>query len=142
MFTEITNLAAGIRADRFETIKYQTSNGPRGPGVGKTLGRPWVFKWIFQEMWQRACNNIATADWSVKQSTKSLYNDADTWCDMKHGVRQAYGRCLRYFADHQMLPLHVINPKATGTKYYALTEQFNTSPDQGSNQAVATINQG
>lgn len=113
------DITAGIRADRFAAIKYETLNGPGGIAVGKRLGLPWVLQWIFKKAWAHFCENIATVDWSKKQTAKSLFNDPDIWADMKHGIRQAFGRCLRYFVENGMLPLYVINPNSTGTKYYA-----------------------
>lgn len=118
-----SDIAAGIRHALFAAIKYEKRSGPNGPMVGKYLGRPWVFKWIFEKAWARMCAEIVTADWNKKQTTKSLYNDPDSWLDWKFGVRQAFGRCLRYFVDNKMLPLKVLNPLARGTKYYGLIDQ-------------------
>ena len=113
------NIAALIRQERFEAIKYGPGNRP-ALDHGKRLGRPWVFKWIFELTWQRICSAIGDADWSVKQSSKSLFGDQVEWGNINHGIRQAIGRCLRYFVDQGMLPLRVLNPDATGTKYYGL----------------------
>lgn len=113
-------MAARIRADRFNAIKYEAFHGPRGTGVGKRLGSPWVFQWIFKRAWAHFSKNIATTDWSKKQTAKLLYNDPEDWGAMKHGVRHAIGRCLRYFVNQGMLPLYVVNPKSKGTKFYAL----------------------
>jgi hypothetical protein len=114
-------IANGIRYDLFSSIQYQTSDRPSrcGHGRGRYLGIPWVFKWIFQETWDQACANLALVDWSQKQCTKTLF-DPEKWAKLSCGVQQACGRCLRYFADNGMLPIYVMNPTASGTKYYGL----------------------
>jgi hypothetical protein len=118
---KMTESSSQIRDDLFDAIKFGPGNKP-GRDLGKHLGKPWVFKWIFQKAWKRFSTAIACADWSIKQCSKSLFGDDAEWVNINHGVRQAMGRCLRYFVDHGMLPLRVINPDATGTKYYALIE--------------------
>lgn len=112
------NIPTGIRADRFEAIQYEKTTGPKGSSVGKRLGCAWVFRHIFQATWDRICNSSATADWSKHQTAKSLYDDPN-WCSLGFGHRIAIGRCLRHFVNNGMLPLQVINPQSTGTKYYS-----------------------
>ena len=114
------DISAGIRTDLFDSIRYKKFQGKNGPAIGIKLGKPLVFKWIFQQAWKSFVENIETVDWHVKQSSKSLFGDAAKWDKLAFGVRQAIGRCLRYFVDHGMLPLRVLNPDATGTKYYGL----------------------
>lgn len=113
-----TDFAAGIRNDLFETTEFDTRHGPKGSSVGKKLSSHWVFKSVFLASWQRICQGIETADWGKRQTAKSLYNDV-TWPKMSVGLRIAIGRCLRYFVDNGMLPLYVVNPQSTGTKFYA-----------------------
>ena len=114
-----TDITLGIRQDRFDAMKFESFVGRKGSGVGKRLGHHWVFSWQFQTTWEKVCKGISAADWTKKQTAKSLFNDPEIWSAMKHGIRHAIGRCLRYFVDNGMLPLYVINPKSTGTKYYA-----------------------
>jgi hypothetical protein len=116
------DITAGIQAERFEAMRFDTRNGPKGSSAGKRLGSQWIFKSVFLTSWQRICKGIKTADWSKPKSAKSLYNDV-TWPNMGIGLRIAIGRCLRHFVDNEMLPLRVINPKSTGTKFYELVNQ-------------------
>ena len=116
-------MTARIRADRFNAIHYETFNGPSGTRIGKRLGLPLVFEWIFKKAWAHFSKNIATADWSKKQTAKLLYDDPEDWGSMKHGVRHAIGRCLRHFVTQEMLPLYVVNPRSKGTKFYALIDE-------------------
>ena len=129
----MTERSNQIREDLFDAIKYGPGKKP-GRDIGKYLGRPWVFKWIFQTAWEKFSTAIASANWSVKQSSKSLFGDEAGWKKYGEGTRQAIGRCLRYFVDHGLLPLRVLNPDATGTKYYGLIGGYSTSCSHGSQQ--------
>jgi hypothetical protein len=115
-----SDITTGIRHDLFADIQYERSMSKKGLAIGKRLGRPWVFQWIFNAAWKHFSAAIANADWRVKQCSKSLFGDAAEWGDFKFGIRQAFGRCLRYFVDQGMLPLRLVNPNATGTKFYTL----------------------
>ena len=112
-----TQIITGVRDDLFLALRYAKRSGKKGPSTGLTLGRHWVFQWIFRSAWGRFTTGLATADWTRPQTAKSLYNDPD-WASMNFGVRIAIGRCLRFFVKHAMLPLQVINPYSTGTKRY------------------------
>ena len=112
-----TQINTGVRDDLFLGLKYAKRNTKRGPGTGLTFGRHWIFKWQICTAWERIRAGLATADWSRPQTAQSLYNDPD-WPQMNFGLRIAIGRCLRFFVNHAMLPLRVINPYSTGTKRY------------------------
>ena len=86
---------------------------------GKKLTFHWIHKALFIECWKNFTACIATADWSKKQTSQSLFNDPN-WGNLYIGTRIAIGRVLRYFVDRGWLPLVVLNPKASGTKYYGL----------------------
>lgn len=86
---------------------------------GKKLSRHWVFKDLFVECWANFQASITTVDWTKKQTAQSLFN-VPNWKKMKFGIRIAIGRVLRFFVKSGWLPLVVLNPKATGTKYYGL----------------------
>lgn len=104
--------------DISKRIEFEVRDGPRGPSVGKQMGYHWVFKNIFQTAWYRFCAAIESADWTKPQTAKSLFDDPN-WVNMGFGFRIALGRCLRYFVNHAMLPLRVLNPDSSGTKKYA-----------------------
>jgi len=115
-----TNNTPGIRTDLFAAIKYESRKCKSGTVIGLELGGHFVFRWIFQEAWKHISAGIMTADRCKFHTAKSLFNDADAWA--KFGAN-AIGRCLRYFVDHRMLPLSVVNPNETGSKLYALTNR-------------------
>lgn len=114
MTTKIMN---GVRDDLFVALGYAKRNCKTGPSSGLDLGHHWVFEAQIRTAWTRICAGLASADWSKPQSAKALYNDLG-WTSLKCGVRIAIGRCLRFFVNHEMLPLKVINPHSTGTKLY------------------------
>jgi hypothetical protein len=107
----------GVRDDLYMSLKFAKRITKKGPSTGLDLGRHWVYEGQIQTAWKRICAGLASADWNRPQSAKALYNDP-RWDSMNFGVRIAIGRCLRFFVNHGMLPLQVINPTATGTKLY------------------------
>ena len=117
------------------SIEFEVRDGPWGTSVGKMLGWQWVFKDIFENALIRFDATLPTLDWSKPQTSKSLYNDPD-WPEKKLVRRFAIGRCLRFFADRELLPLRCINPRATGTKKYVRVNPLIVSDDHDSGQAV------
>ena len=125
-----------------ELMTFDQSVWKDVPCEGKRLSRHWIFKSLFIACWNRFRASIATADWPRKQTAQSLFNHAN-WRNMKFGTRIAIGRVLRFFVKNEWLPLVVINPKATGTKFYELATPVQTSADQGVNPTLVTAtNQG
>lgn len=122
MTSQKTDFAAVIRADRFAVTKFETRQGKGGPMDGLQLGRNFVFKDIVETGWQTFRTAIEGADWTKPQTAKSLFNDPN-WDRLSFGRRIAIGRCLRYFVDHEMLLLGLLNPESTGTKKYSLIER-------------------
>lgn len=105
---------------KFSDIKFETRSGHRTEMLGIYItGNNWVPKARFVEMWEQALKMIPLLDWMYPKPTKSFFELA-AWKEFKRGRRIALGRCLRYFADHQMLPIRCINPDKKGTKRYAL----------------------
>lgn len=119
----LTDITPGIRDDLFAAIKYENRKGKSGTVIGMELGGHFVFRWIFQEAWKHISVGIVTADRCKFHTAKSLFNDADAWARFEKNESIAIGRCLRYFVDHGMMPLSVVNPNETGTKLYALTNR-------------------
>jgi hypothetical protein len=102
-----------------EMMEFDSSYLNGATYEGKRLSRQWIFKALFIKCWKQFQASIATVDWTKKQTAQSLFN-VPNWRKMKFGTRIAIGRVLRYFVDIGWLPLMVLNPKATGTKYYGL----------------------
>lgn len=117
------------------SIDFEVRNGPWGPSVGKMLGWQWVFKDIFETALTRFDATLPTLDWSKPQTSKALYNDPD-WPEKKLVRRFAIGRCLRFFADRELLPLRCINPRATGTKKYVRVSPLIVSGDDDSKPVI------
>jgi hypothetical protein len=103
--------------DLTDLMKFDASYWRGAVCEGKRLGWHWIYKALFVKGWTQFKASIATVDWSKKQTAQSLFN-VPNWRNMKFGTRIAIGRVLRYFVDNGWLPLVVLNPKATGTKYY------------------------
>jgi len=106
-----------VRDDLFMALKYAKRDTKYGPSRGLDLGHHFVFDGQIRSSWESIRAALATADWTKPQSAKSLYNDP-SWESKTFGARIAIGRCLRFFVNHGMVPLKVINPQATGTKLY------------------------
>jgi hypothetical protein len=100
-----------------ELMKFDTSHWKGEPCEGKRVGLHWISKALFVKCWQQFQPNIKTADWTKKQTARSLFN-VPSWTSTSFGTRIAIGRVLRFFVKNEWLPLKVLNPKATGTKQY------------------------
>ena len=115
--TGIHGSAPEPKSLQFEGLQYSVRHGPRGPSIGIQIGRHWIFKWIVEAAFTRALQTLSTSDSLKLHTAQALYDDQD-WPSFGFGRRIAIGRCIRLFADRQMLPIRVVNPKATGTKKY------------------------
>lgn len=103
----------------FNDIQFETRSGRGTTSLGLYLnGNNWVPKARIIEMWRQAQLMLPQLNWSSPKTTKSFFK-SDEWKDMKCGHRIALGRCLRYFAEHQLLPIRCINQHKKGTKKYA-----------------------
>ncbi len=106
-----------------EQMTFDKSVWKDTPCEGKRLDGHWIFKSLFIACRKRFQASLETVDLSKKQTAQSLFNHTN-WKNMKFGTRIAIGRILRFFVKKGWLPLQVINPKATGTKCYALAVQM------------------
>lgn len=104
---------------KFKNIKFVERNGKYGKTYGLFAcgGRHWVEKRYFRLMWQTALDELPKLDWSRPKVTKSFFA-AEDWKDFKIGKKIALGRCLKFFVDHDMLPLRVANPDKKGPRRY------------------------
>lgn len=104
----------------FDNIKFETRAGRGTKNLGLYInGNNWVPKDRLIEMWEQAQKMLPLLVWSYPKTTKAFF-ERDHWKQFKRGKQQALGRCLRYFADHQMLPIRCINPNKKCTKKFAL----------------------
>ena len=118
------DITAGIRADRFDVIKYEKRPGKKGAVIGMQFGAHFVFKWIFEDAWKNISTGIATADRYKFHTVESLFNNPEVWDGYAtKGIHIAIGRCLKYFVENKMLPLFCVNPHASSNKLYMVIGQ-------------------
>jgi hypothetical protein len=102
----------------FEDIEFEERQRGGKAEMGKVLpGGYWVAKWCFVEAWARSRATLPMLDLKRKQSTQSLCNDPG-WTLKTLRVRYAFGRCIKYFVKHGMLPLYETNPGKKGPRRY------------------------
>lgn len=117
-------VASAIRHDLFARLEYRMPQGsPNGPAGLQVTPINFVHKWIVQKSWACFSATLSVCDQTAVWSAKKLFNDAQAWEGYSKGVRQSIGRCLRYFVDHGMLPLHCINDHMQGGKLYVLVRK-------------------
>lgn len=102
----------------FSDIEFIENGGRYGSPLGLNVRGYWVQKCLFDLMWQRASETLPTLDFSKKQTIVTIFGDRELWVSQKFGVRIALGRCLKYFADHGLLPIRVANLNKKGTRRY------------------------
>ena len=84
-----------------------------------TSGRYWVPKSDVLLAWKHFSNAVLPVDDQTQVDAQMLFGEPEAvWKAMKVGKRIALGRCLKYFVDHEMLPLKVANPGKRGKKKY------------------------
>ena len=121
--TSDIDITSRIRTDRFEAIKYEKRSGKNGTVTGMELSAHFVFLWTFHEAWIHISASVVTADRYKFHTAKSLFNDPEGWDGYDKSIRNAFGLCLKYFVENKMLPLHCVNPTASGAKLYMVNCQ-------------------
>lgn len=106
----------------FEDIKFVRRGGSLAVDLGLYLPGPfWVYHHTVLEAWVQARTSLPTLNRLADFKTKMLW-DERVWNSFPSGKQLALGRCIRYFADNDMLPYQLLNPgKKTGTKRYRRT---------------------
>lgn len=91
--------------------------------VVKMPGGYWVPVHHFEEVWILFWRNAPGLKSSRKHQTKALCCDP-TRQDRPRGLCIAMGRCIKYFADHGLLPITLANPDKKGGpwKYFVLAK--------------------
>lgn len=104
---------------KFRDIKFDERGGSAKSGLGLFLpGRYWVSKKVFEVAWSQVRARFSALDWQVQHTAESILGET-FWKPHKCGQRIALGRCVKYFVDHEMLPLRVANPTKKGKRKYA-----------------------
>ena len=103
---------------KYSDIKFTEHGGRYGSSKGLRIGGYWVTKDLVDLMWLRAPQVLPNLDWSKPQTVVTIFGDLDDWRARKPGPRIALGRCLKYFADNNMLPIRVVNAGKGGTRKY------------------------
>lgn len=113
-------LHPGVRQDRFDVIPYVV--GDRGTGNVRGIRHSHVFlpQWAMDMVWKRCCVSVSTFGKGDFYTTEELLNDSLLWNKYKTGMHQIFGRCVRYLADHGMLPIECVNPGMSDTKLYRI----------------------
>lgn len=102
----------------FDDINFGQRGGTYKPGLGYLLpGGYWVKKKYFEVAWKNASENLHKLDWKFSQTAESLCGKP-CWLMQSFGERIALGRCIKYFVDHEMLPLRLANPGKKGKRKY------------------------
>ncbi len=110
-----------IRQDLFDAIKFDGGRYPsKNRSTGKQLGAHFVFAWIFEEAWAKISIGLTKANKYKFHSTQALFDDDETWLTYEKPIRIAFGRCLAYFVENDMLPLACVNPWANNKLYRVL----------------------
>lgn len=112
-----------------DAIPYRRQNAN-----GKTYlalqmpGRKLVRKSHFEEVWNLFWASVHLHKTRRKHTTKELCKDP-RWEERPRGRRIAFGRCMKYFYDHGVLPITLANPhKKSGSWQYRLWPDLSTHP--------------
>ena len=90
---------------KFEDLLYEDGTGKYANTLGLFMpGGFWVFKGTMALAWKAVHENWRNVDWTEKQCSETLIG-SDVWNTKVNGAKQALGRCITFFAKHNMLPL-------------------------------------
>lgn len=106
---------------KFSDIRYTKRDTPFGEQIGIVMpGRFWVYRSTMRAAWVQLNNNWPSINWSHKQCAETMIG-TDYWQKIRlNGARLAMGRCVRFFVEHDMLPirLEIANPRKKGKRFY------------------------
>ncbi len=104
---------------QFSDLIFTEHGGRYGSSKGlRVRGGYWVSKDLVDLMWLHASKALPNLDWSKRQTAVTIFDDSKKWLSYAFGARLALGRCLKYFADHDMLPIRVANEAKKGPRKY------------------------
>jgi hypothetical protein len=103
---------------KFEDLRYVE----RIDKYGKTLGLHmpggfFVFAWTMSLAWACVNKNWPNIDWTRRQSAETLIG-SDIWQAQVNGAKKALGRCIKCFAQHDMLPIRLVLARTRSGKPY------------------------
>ncbi len=102
----------------FDDISYIERNGTKKSGPGLLLpGGYWVAKSTVVLAWVRVCEVLPRLPRDDKYCAETLCG-VEFWKSHRCGKRIAFGRCIKYFVVHELLPLRVANPGKKGKRKY------------------------
>ena len=108
---------------QFSDIKFIEHGGRYGSSKGFRIHGYWVFQSTIEDSWYRVCKGLPSADCRAEHTAKSMYGE-DDWIRLSFGMQLALGRSVKFFVDHEMLPLKVSNPTKKGARKYIRTSPF------------------
>ena len=103
---------------QFSDINFTVRSDLYGSRKGLDIRGYWVSKNLVDLMWLRAQQVLPTLDWSKPQTVVSIFGDFEEWKSNSFGARIALGRCLKFYVDHDMLPIQITNKNKKGTRKY------------------------
>lgn len=102
---------------KFEDIAYYERSGSDKPELGRHIRGYWVSKKYFEIAWKNASAEFLKLDWLKPQTTETLCGEA-YWGVSGIGTHIKLGRCMKYFADQELLPIQVANPGKRGKRKF------------------------
>jgi len=91
----------------------------------------WVMKSTFLTAYAAILENWSNIDWKVRQTAKTMVGKAHWGAPAERGLIQAMGRCVRFYVDHDMLPVQVAlarkrngDPYKGGKRLYVLASDM------------------
>lgn len=105
-----------------DDIKFIEHGGKHGKTLGLFMpGRYWVSEPEIVLTWKIAIAHLDTIDWMKKVCTETIFTE-DIWRQFEKPVKFSFGRALKYFCTHEMLPIEVANPGKKGKRFYKMKE--------------------
>lgn len=99
-----------------QQIKFERH--PAG-GLGCKVRGRWVMQHTLLEAWTLFWRGARALDPKRPKKARALVC-ASRWDELPRGGRIAMGRCFRYFSEHGVLPITLINPKKTSNLQYRI----------------------
>ena len=101
-------------------IRFDEHGGKFGKQRGMYMpGKFWVPEADFNLAWEIAKAHLPSIDWTKKVSSETFFT-TEIWHQFWGINRFNFGRCIKYFSVHNMLPIEVANPGKKGKRFYKL----------------------
>lgn len=99
-------------------INFTEHGGIHGKQLGVFMpGGYWVPKNEVILAWDVATAEQQGIDWAEKVCAETFMHP-EIWRQFSKAMKFRLGRCIKYFCDHEMLPIEVANPGKKGKRFY------------------------